>query len=85
MKSKKLKPNGFARIISNVSDEIKKLYPNLTDFENLTLTLTLQRNLILSETHETIQNLLSQLCTNGVDLSSINDNLRDIDRTIRLK
>jgi hypothetical protein len=85
MKSKKLKPNGFAKIISNVSNEIKSLYPDLTDFENLTLTLTLQRNLILAETHETIQNLLSQLCTNGVDLSCINTSLMRLDKTIKLK
>jgi hypothetical protein len=85
MKSKKIKPNGFANIISNVSDEIKKLYPNLTDFENLTLTLNAHRNLILSEMHQTIKEIITQMNLNGFDLSSINDNLRDIDRTIRLK
>lgn len=85
MKSKKLKPNGFAEIISNVSDEIKKLYPNLTDFENLKLTLTVHRNLILAETNKTMQEINKQMIINGFALNRINDNIRMVDRTINYK
>lgn len=85
MKTKKENPNRFGKVVNSVSNEIKSLYPHLTEFENLTLSLTVQRNLILAETHQTIQNLLSQLCTNGVDLSCINTSLLRLDNTIKFK
>jgi len=78
METSKEKIENFTTLMAHVSKELKAYYPNLTDFEVLTISLSIIKNSTLDNIYSKFCEMINSIDCIGIGLDSINSNMDHI-------
>jgi hypothetical protein len=68
----------FTTDMVKISETLQKFYPNLTDYEVLTLSLNISKNVLLDDISEHLDSISEILYETNISLNDVNNHLYSI-------